>query len=86
MNTTYTIARYEQLNNVEFLVAFNIKTEDVFVFYIESILPLSLINMKTPEEVCQLAFTNVRSQINEIIFKLRSENSSVIGSEFLPKY
>ena len=86
MNITYKIARYEQLNNVEFLVAFNIKAEDVSVFYIESILPLSLINMKTPEEVCQLAFTNVRSQINEIIFKLRSENSSVIGSEFMPKY
>ena len=86
MNITYKIARYEQLNNVEFLVAFNIKAEDVSVFYIESILPLSLINMKTPEEVCQLAFTNIRSQINEIIFKLRSENSSVIGSEFVPKY
>ena len=86
MNITYKIARYEQLNNVEFLVAFNIKAEDVSVFYIESILPLSLINMKTPEEVCQLAFTNIRSQINEIIFKLRSENSSVIGSEFMPKY
>lgn len=86
MNITYTIARYEQLNNVEFLVAFNVKAEDIFVFYIESILPLSLINMKTPAEICQLAFTNVRSQINEIIFKLRSENSSVIGSEFVPKY
>jgi hypothetical protein len=86
MNTTYTIARYEQLNNVEFLVAFNVKAEDIFVFYIESILPLSLINMKTPAEICQLAFTNVRPQITEIIYKMRSENSSVIGSEFVPKY
>jgi hypothetical protein len=86
MNITYKIARYEQLDNVEFLVAFNVKIENYEIFYIESILPLSLINMKTPEEICQLAFTNIRPRIDELIFKLRSENSLVIGSEFVPKY
>jgi len=86
MNITYKIARYEQLDNVEFLVAFNVKIENYQIFYIESILPLSLINMKTPEEICQLAFTNIRPRIDELIFKLRSENSLVIGSEFVPKY
>jgi hypothetical protein len=86
MNITYKIARYEQLDNVEFLVAFNVKIENYEIFYIESILPLSLINMKTPEEICQLAFANIRPRIDELIFKLRSENSLVIGSEFVPKY
>jgi len=85
MNTTYTIARYEQVNNIEFLVAFNVKAQDVPIFYIESILPLSNISEKTSTEVCQLAFDNVKNKIEQIILRLKSENSLTIGSQFTPQ-
>ena len=85
MNTTYTIARYEQVNNIEFLVAFNVKAQDVPVFYIESILPLSNISEKTSTEVCQLAFNDIKNKIDEIILRLKSENSLTVGSQFIPE-
>jgi len=35
MNITYTIARYEQMDKEDFLVAFNVKAEDYGIFYMQ---------------------------------------------------
>ena len=66
MNITYTIARYEQMNKEDFLVAFNVQIEDYEIFYIESVLPLSSINEKTSQQVCQLAYENIKINVLNI--------------------
>jgi len=84
MNITYTIARYEQMNKEDFLVAFNVQIEDYEIFYIESVLPLSSINEKTSQQVCQLAYENIKINVLNIIENLKSQSQIKIGSEFKP--
>ena len=84
MNITYTIARYEQMNKEDFLVAFNVKAEDYGIFYIESVLPLSSINEKTSQQVCQLAYENIKINVLNIIENLKLQSQIKIGSEFKP--
>ena len=84
MNTTYTIARYEQMNKEDFLVAFNVQIEDYQIFYIESVLPLSSISEKTSQQVCQLAYENIKDKISIIVDHLKSQSQIKIGSEFKP--
>ena len=84
MNTTYKIARYEQVNNEDFLVAFNVQVDDCPIFYIESVLPLNLINGKTSQEVCQLAYENIKDNISNIVNRLKLQSQIKIGSEFIP--
>ena len=84
MNITYKIARYEQIDKEDFLVAFNVKAEDYEIFYIESILPLSSINEKTSQQVCQLAYENIKINVLNIIESLKSQSQIKIGSEFKP--
>jgi hypothetical protein len=36
------------------------------------------------EEICQMAFTKLKPQIDAIVEKLKSSNNSVIGKVFLP--
>ena len=84
MNITYKIARYEQINNEDFLIAFNVQAEDYEVFYIESILPLSSINEKTSQQICQLAYENIKDKISIIVDRLKSQSQIKIGSEFKP--
>ncbi len=84
MNITYTIARYEQMDKEDFLVAFNVKAEDYGIFYIESVLPLSSINEKTSQQVCQLAYENIKINVLNIIENLKLQSQIKIGSEFKP--
>jgi len=84
MNSTYKIARYEQVNNENFLVAFNVQADDCPTFYIESVLPLNLINGKTSQEVCQLAYENIKDNISNIINRLKLQSQIKVGSEFTP--
>ena len=84
MNITYIIARYEQMNKEDFLVAFNVKAEDYEIFYIESVLPLSSINEKTSQQVCQLAYENIKINVLNIIESLKLRSQIKIGSEFKP--
>lgn len=84
MNTTYKIARYEQVNNEDFLVAFNVQVDDCPIFYIESVLPLNLINGKTSQEVCQLAYENIKDNVSNIVNRLKLQSQIKIGSEFIP--
>jgi hypothetical protein len=84
MNTTYKIARYEQVNNEDFLVAFNVQVDDCHTFYIESVLPLNLINGKTSQEVCQLAYENIKDNISNIVNRLKLQSQIKVGSEFIP--
>jgi hypothetical protein len=84
MNTTYTIARYEQMNKEDFLVAFNVQIEDYQIFYIESVLPLSSISEKTSQQVCQLAYENIKTKIEEFSTRLQAEKNFKIGCQFIP--
>ena len=84
MNITYTIARYEQMNKEDFLVAFNVQIEDYEIFYIESMLLLSSINEKTSQQVCQLAYENIKINVLNIIENLKLQSQIKIGSEFKP--
>jgi hypothetical protein len=84
MNITYTIARYEQMNKEDFLVDFNVQIEDYEIFYIESVLPLSSINEKTSQQVCQLAYENIKINVLNIIENLKLQSQIKIGSEFKP--
>ena len=84
MNITYTIARYEQMDKEDFLVSFNVKAEDYEIFYIESVLPLSSINEKTSQQVCQLAYENIKINVLNIIENLKLQSQIKIGSEFKP--
>jgi hypothetical protein len=84
MNLIYKIARYEQVNNENFLVAFNVQADDCPIFYIESVLPLNLINGKTSQEVCQLAYENIKDNISNIVNRLKLQSQIKVGSEFTP--
>jgi len=85
MNIIYTIARYEKLSNENFLVAFNVKDGDSDSFYIECILPLSDISAKTTTEVCQLAYNNLKTKIDETLARLQQQKTSKIGYQFIPE-
>lgn len=85
MNIIYTIARYDKLSNETFLVAFNVKDQDGLSFYIESPLPLNEISGKTPNEICQLAYNNIKSKIDDTIARMQQEKSSKIGFQFIPE-
>lgn len=84
MNITYKIARYEQIDKEDFLVSFNVQIEDYEIFYIESVLPLSSINEKTSQQVCQLAYENIKDKISIMVERLKSQSQIKIGSEFKP--
>ena len=72
------------MNKEDFLVAFNVKAEDYEIFYIESVLPLSSINEKTSQQVCQLAYENIKINVLNIIESLKLRSQIKIGSEFKP--
>jgi hypothetical protein len=85
MNIIYTIARYELISDTTFLVAFNVKDESNSSFYIESILSLSEISGKTPTEICQLAYDNIKIKIEEILSRLQQQKTSKVGFQFIPE-
>jgi hypothetical protein len=85
MNIIYTIARYELISADTFLVAFNIKDESNSSFYIESPLSLSQTSGKTPTEICQLAYDNVKTKIEEILNRLQQQKTSKVGFQFIPE-
>lgn len=85
MNTIYKIARYEQLNNDIFLVAFNVKDDSDSWFYIESQLNMSEISEKTPNEVCQLAYSKIKDKIDSTLLRLQQENATKVGYQFIPQ-
>lgn len=85
MNITYTIARYEQIQPDEFLVAFNIKDDNDNSAYIESSIPSSEISGKTTQEVCQLAYNNILDKIESIKVDFEKKYVSKIGYQFVPE-
>lgn len=83
MNITYTIARYEMLPN-NFLVAFNINSENGDSVYTESYLTLEEIKNKTSQEICQLAYEKIKDTIDEIKLKFQKNAVSIVGYQFIP--
>ena len=84
MNLNYTIARYEFIDKDRFLVAFNICDDHENGAYIETILQTSDISEKTKQEVCQLAYNNLKPKIEELKTKFAELQSSIIGYQFVP--
>lgn len=80
----YTVARYESLDDNQFLVGFNLSDDNENSAYVESILDLSEINGKTQEEVCQLAYDAAQEQINKFKERFNQNSESVIGRVFVP--
>ena len=85
MNITYTIARYELINDNTFLVAFNVKSESNSSFYIESPLTLSETSGKTAPEICQLAYDKIKTKIEEILNRLQQQKDCKVGFQFIPE-
>lgn len=87
MNTIYKIARYKQISDNTFLVAFNIKNDNDSWFYIESQLDMSEISGKTPNEICQLAYSKIKDEIDSTLLRLQKENvtQAKVGYQFIPE-
>lgn len=85
MNIRYTIARYENIDNNRFLVAFNVFNDlDENSAYIECILSTDEISGKTKNEICNMAHSKLVNDIKKIKQKFESEKDSLIGFEFIP--
>jgi len=80
----YTIARYEDMGSDQFLVGFNLGDDNGNSAYVESVLQKSDISGKTQEEICQLAYDNVKTTINNIKSDFESRQESVLGKVFVP--
>jgi len=92
----YTIARYEDMGGDQFLVGFNLGDDNGNSAYVESVLQKSDISGKTQEEICQLAYDNVKTTINQLAYDnvkttinniksdFESRQESVLGKVFVP--
>jgi len=81
---TYTIARYESLENDKFLVGFNLADDNENAAYVEALLSTSDIEGKTQEEVCQLAYEAAQDKIDIIKADFEAKNESILGRVFVP--
>jgi len=80
---TYTIAKYETLGD-KFVVGFNLSDDNENAAYVESVFLKSLTEGKTQEEVCQLAYDNIKDKIDKIRADFEFKNSSILGRIFVP--
>jgi hypothetical protein len=87
-NIEYKIYKYEQTpvpNPDSNIIGFLITNTDSGKYNnIEYTLTFSETNNMSEEEICQMAFTKLKPQIDAIVEKLKSSNNSVIGKVFLP--
>jgi len=87
-NIEYKIYKYEQTpvpNPDSNIIGFLITNTDSGKYNsIEYSLTFSETNNMSEEEICQMAFTKLKPQIDAIVEKLKSSNNSVIGKVFLP--
>jgi len=83
MNIIYTIARFERLPN-NFLVAFNITSENGDSVYTESYLSHDEIINKSSQEICQLAYEKIKNNIDDIKLKFERDAVSIVGYQFIP--
>lgn len=81
---TYTIARYENAKNDQFLVGFNLADDNENAAYVEALLSTSDIEGKTQEEVCQLAYEAAKDKIDVIKADFEAKNESILGRVFVP--
>jgi hypothetical protein len=81
---TYTIARYENVKNDQFLVGFNLTDDNENAAYVEAVLNKSDIAAKTQEEVCQLAYNSVKDKMDKIEADFEAKNESILGRIFVP--
>ncbi len=81
---TYTIARYENVKNDQFLVGFNLTDDNENAAYVEALLNKSDIAAKTQEEVCQLAYDSIKNKVDKIEADFEAKNESILGRVFVP--
>lgn len=87
-NIEYKIYKYEQApvpNPNSTVIGFLITNTDSGKYNnIECVLLFSETTNMSEEEICQLAFSKLKPEIDVITERLRSSNNSVIGKIFLP--
>lgn len=87
-NIEYKIYKYEQTpvpNPDSNIIGFLITNTDSGKYNnIEHTLSFSETANMSEEEVCQLAFTKLKPQIDAIVERLKNSNNQVIGKVFLP--
>jgi hypothetical protein len=84
--TKIIISRFELINNPPTgkVVGFTVKnTDNGLSDYVETIIPLAKCVDKTDNDICQYAYSIVKTQIDKINTKLLT-SSNVVGSEFIP--
>lgn len=84
MNITYTISRYEFIEKSKFLVGFRISDDFENIAYLETVLATAEISGKTQQEVCQLAYENLKPKIQELKEKFALQQGSIEGYQFHP--
>jgi len=87
-NIEYKIYKYEQTpvpNPDSNIIGFLITNTDSGKYNnIECTLTFSETNNMTEEEICQMAFTKLKLQINSIVERLKNSDNQVVGKVFLP--
>ncbi len=85
----FKIQRYElypPINSDSYLVGFSIidKLNNNLSTYVESTVFLTQASGKTIDEICQIAYQNIKPQIDKMVENLKSKRSTIIGYTFLP--
>lgn len=87
-NIEYKIQRYELYpldNSTSFVVGFKIlDTTNNRSGYIEALIPLDEASGKTTNEICQIAYLKLKSQIDIISSDLIAKRNSLVGYTFIP--
>lgn len=87
-NIEYKIYKYEQApvpNPNSTVIGFLITNTDSGKYSnIECVLFFSETANMSEEEICQLAFSKLKPEIDAIVVKLQSSNNPVVGKIFLP--
>ena len=83
-NVTFIIARYERLENNNYVVAFNVKDSYENSTYIESVLTSDEVSGKTQNEICNAAYLKIKDKIDAIKLDFEKKNQFIVGSEFIP--
>jgi hypothetical protein len=88
-NIEYKIQRYELYppdESTSFVVGFKIsdKLNNNRSGYIEALVSLEEASGKTSNEICQLAYNKIKTEIDNLVNDLVSKRNNLIGYTFIP--
>lgn len=85
----FKIQRYEiypPTNSDSYVVGFKIidKLNNDASVYVEVLVPLSDCVGKTINEICQIGFLKIKSQVDSLVSDLKTKRNNIIGYTFIP--